>query len=289
MAQLDEEPGIIPTGIRELDERVGGLVIGSMNCVGALSGHGKSAMVTQLARMIAERGDFVLLVSLEMSREEIFNRMVAQKTRIPFNRINRRKIGSGEKARVAAAARELRELPLKVYTDRSVTPASLKAMVRRYKRDVEAGGGRFGAVFLENLQLWETGGKSFSREQEVASSSRTLKILAQEMEIAVVAAVQMNNNLTNRGFGSEPQMSDIRESSAPYHDSSLVVFVHRPAAIWPEDAEKAGTRPDEAQIIIRKNRNGSAGKCVMFWDGDAQTFHQKPPGLPDPADFDEEL
>ena len=266
---------IVPSGLGPLDDVIGGYVEGSTNAICALSGHGKSAALIQSARSIAESGQFVLFVSLEMSDVEVFNRMASQLTSIPFWRITRGRLSDQERSLIRVAAGRIKGWPMKILTARDMTPSKLRASIRSYRREHDG----VGAVFLENIQLWDIGVKTSSREREVAEASRTLKGIAQDEGTAMVLAAQMNNNLKSRGVGTVPDERDIRESTAPFHDASTVVYIVRPGQVWPEESADAGIDPMETRFHVAKNRNGMTQTARMFWDGDAQTFHASPRGV----------
>jgi replicative DNA helicase len=249
--QRDSRFAGVPTGFVDLDELTSGLQPGNLIVVAARPGVGKSSFVTNLARNIAvgegaqgAPGSPVLMFSLEMSRFEIGMRLLCGEARVAWDKVRSGRVATDEWTRIADAAETLHEAPLYIVDSGNVTIVDIRAKARRLRSSRQG----LGLVIVDYLQLMQGHGRSESRQQEVAEISRSLKLLAKELEIPVIAVSQLNRNPESRG-DKRPQLSDLRESGAIEQDADIVMFIHR------EDSDDPQVK-GKADLIVAKHRNG---------------------------------
>src|SRR5207245_1670448 len=238
----------VPTGFVDLDNLLSGLQAGNLIIVAARPGVGKSSFVTNLARNVAvgEGGGGpvpVVMFSLEMSRFEIGMRLLCGEAKVPWEKVRAAKVATEEWTRIVEAAESLHEAPLYIVDSGNVTIVDIRAKARRLRSRREGNG----VIVGDYLQLMSGHIRTESRQQEVAEISRSLKLLAKELEIPVIAVSQLNRNPETRA-DKRPQLSDLRESGSLEQDADIVMFIHRDDT--PDEPEKKG----KADIIVAKHR-----------------------------------
>lgn len=243
----------LPTGFRDLDDLTSGLQPGNLVVIAARPGVGKSSLAINIARNVAvDGGAPVAVFSLEMSRYEIGMRLLCADAKVPWDRIRNRRVGPEDWTRVVSAAGVLQDAPMHIVDAGNVNIVDIRAKARRMRT------GRTGLslIIVDYLQLMTSPGsrRPDNRQQEVAEISRSLKLLAKELRIPVIALSQLNRNPESRA-DKRPQLSDLRESGAIEQDSDLVMFIHRDDA----DPESKG----KAELIISKHRNGPTGSVHL--------------------------
>lgn len=247
-AERPSENRAIPTGIGDLDALIRGLVPGDLDIVAGRPGHGKSTLLAQIAAHAAlDLGHPTLLLTLEMKRFEIYNRIVASRLSIPLQQLNTGKLGDDAWMKLAKQAGVSADAPLWIDDNTSQTVASISALARRWKR-------RHGLKLLviDYLQL-VTPPKAENRQNEVSALSRGLKVLASQLDIPVLVAAQLNRGPEQRA-DKRPQASDLRESGSLENDASVIILVHRE-----EVADPKSVRKGEADLIVDKHRHGQRG------------------------------
>ena len=251
----------LPTGFRDLDGLTSGLQPGNLVIIAARPGIGKSSLATNIARNVAVSGEPVALFSLEMARFEIGMRMLCAEARVPWDRIRAKRVGPDDWTRVVAAAETLHEAPLSIVDAGNVNIVDIRAKARRLK------GSRKGLslIIVDYLQLMTSPAarRPDNRQQEVAEISRSLKLLAKELEIPVLALSQLNRNPEARA-DKRPLLSDLRESGSLEQDSDLVMFIHR------DDADPA--KKNQADLLIAKHRNGPTGSVPLYFEPSLTQF-----------------
>ncbi|MGE5248415.1 MAG: replicative DNA helicase [Verrucomicrobiota bacterium] len=242
----------IPSGFRDLDEVTAGFQKSNMIVVAARPAMGKTSFCLNVAVNAATRHKVpVGIFSLEMSRQELAMRMICSEARVNFQRLRTGQIGQEEMNRLVAAVARLSDAP--IYTDDSgmLSALDLRARARRLKKDKDVG-----LIIIDYLQLMRGSSARSNpdnRVQEVSEISRSMKALAKELDIPVIAISQLSRGVENRS-DKRPQMADLRESGAIEQDSDQILFVYRE-----EMYSKEKTPPDErgvAEIIVGKNRSG---------------------------------
>jgi replicative DNA helicase len=245
----------LPSGFRDLDDLTSGLQPGNLIVIAARPGVGKSSLAMNMARNVAVAGEPVAVFSLEMSRTEIGMRLLCADAKVPWDRIRNKRVGPDDWTRVVAAAERLHDAPLHIVDSGNVNIVDIRAKARRMRT------GRTGLslIIVDYLQLMTSPNarRPDNRQQEVAEISRSLKLLAKELHIPVVALSQLNRNPEARA-DKRPQLSDLRESGAIEQDSDVVMFIHR------DDADPERKR--EAELILAKHRNGPTGSVRLTFE-----------------------
>ena len=245
----------IPSGFRDLDRLTAGFQNSDLVIVAARPGMGKTAICLNFALHAAIRHKIpVAIFSLEMSRQQLALRMICSDARVNFQRLRTGYITQDEINRLVASVGRLSEAP--VYTDDSgvLNALELRAKARRLKKDKN-----IGMVVVDYLQLMRgtaSRAATDNRVQEISEISRSLKALAKEINVPVIAISQLNRGVENRN-DKRPQMADLRESGAIEQDADVILFVYRE-----EMYTKAETPEDKkgiAEIIVGKQRNGPMG------------------------------
>jgi replicative DNA helicase len=256
LERIHERTGLVglPTGFRDLDETLQGLQKGNLVIVAARPGIGKSSLVTNIARNVAVEAQVpVALFSLEMSRMEIGMRLLCSEARVQWHKVRAGMVAAEDWGRIVEAAEVLDPAPVHIIDTGNATIVDIRAKARRLKSQHG-----LGLIIVDYLQLMSSHQRVDNRQQEVAEISRSLKLLAKELEVPVIAVSQLNRD-PERRTDKRPQLADLRESGALEQDSDVVVFIHRDPLS--EDAQAKGT----AEVIIAKHRNGPVGKITLTW------------------------
>ena len=258
----------VPTGFVELDELTGGLHPGQMIIVAARPAMGKSTLAVDFCRsasMHARRADGSFIpscyFSLEMGRMELMMRILAAESGVDMNKLRGgRQMSERDWEDVARAYNPVSEAPLYIDDSPNLTMPEIRSKALRLKQQ-----GDLGLMVIDYLQLMTSGKRVESRQQEVSEFSRSLKLLAKELEVPVVAVAQLNRGPEQR-TGNKPQMSDLRESGSLEQDADIIMLLHRPEYYQPE--ERAG----EADIIVAKHRNGQTRTIPVAFQGHLSRF-----------------
>jgi replicative DNA helicase len=245
----------LSTGFVDLDERLSGLQPSNLVIVGGRPSHGKTALACGLAAHAAlEVGVPVLFFSLEMSRSELMQRLLASEARVDSVRIRNGKLAEADWPKISHAIGRLADAPLYVDDNPALTVMDIRAKARRMQSRL----GSLGLVVVDYLQLMTGRHSAETRQVEVSEISRGLKILARELEVPVVALSQLSRNLELRA-DKRPQLADLRESGSLEQDSDVVLLCHRPEMYDPASPDR-GT----AEIIVAKARNGPTGAPIRL-------------------------
>lgn len=253
----------IESGFIDLDKKISGLNPSSLIILAARPAMGKSAFVLNIAEYVAMHDKVpVMIFSLEMSKEEIANRMLASESEVDSMKIkNGNDLTSEDWLKLGQASGRLSDIPLYIDDTPGLTSAELRAKCRKAKLEKN-----IGLVIIDYLQLMESKTRSPSRQQEISEISRSLKILAKELQIPVIALSQLSRATESR-TDHKPMLSDLRESGAIEQDADIVMFIHREDYYNPETEKK-----NIAEIIIAKNRSGETGTVELAWLGQYTKF-----------------
>lgn len=239
----------IPTSYTDLDRLTGGLRAGQLIVVAGRPGAGKSVCVVDMARCAVFRhGLTVAMFSLEMSKQELGERVISAETRVPLHAIRSAQLEPREFDTIGIGLGRLEGSTWHIHDDaENLTLAAIRARARRIKQRTS----QLDLVIVDYLQLIPSAGtRAENRQQEVAEQSRALKLLAKELGCPVIAVAQLNRGPEQR-TDKRPQLADLRESGAIEQDADVVIFVHR------EDYyDKESPRRGEADLIVAKHRNG---------------------------------
>jgi replicative DNA helicase len=243
----------LPTGFVDLDERTSGLQKGDLIIVAARPAMGKTSFCLNLAQYAsAKTGETVGIFSLEMAKEQLVLRMLCADARVDAHRLRTGNLQEKDWTRLAKAYADLSASKIFIDDSASLTPLEMRAKCRRLK--AEHG---LGLVVIDYLQLCSAPGRAENRQQEIASVSRSLKGLAKELSVPVVALSQLSRAPEAR-TEKRPQLSDLRESGALEQDADVVMFIYREEEYKPTE-ENRGV----AEIIIGKQRNGPTGMLKL--------------------------
>ncbi|RLE29385.1 replicative DNA helicase [Candidatus Acetothermia bacterium] len=255
----------ISTGFTEFDARTGGFRPAEFIVIAGRPGMGKTSFVLTLLRHIAvEQKKRVAIFSLEMTREQLLERLLCAEAKVDLHRLRSGYLPPPKWAALAEAASHLHEAMIFIDDSPSTTVLEIKAKARRIA--MEHG---LDLVIIDYLQLVDAGIRADVREQEIAYISRSLKALARELEIPVIACSQLNRAVERRE-SKRPQLSDLRESGAIEQDADLVVFIHRPDYY----EGQRGSEISESEIIIAKQRNGPLGTFRLHFHKSYVTFYE---------------
>lgn len=251
----------VATGLMDLDKKLAGLQKGNLVVIAGRTSMGKSALATAIATHVALQHGPVALFSLEMSRRE-----VAQRILCSYGSINSLKLKTGQMEEkswgdLTKAAGDLYKLPLFVDEAAGVSVMEMRAKCRRLQRN-----DGLKLVIVDYLQLMQGKDKPENRQTEIAAISRSLKGLAQELDLPVIAVSQLNRQLETR-TDKRPQLSDLRESGAIEQDADVVILIHRDER-YNDESEERGI----AQLIIAKHRSGPTGVVKVSFQEDYTKF-----------------
>ncbi len=252
---MNRDDGIsgIPSGFTDLDKVTSGWQKSDMVVIAARPGMGKTAFVLSLARNVAVQYNHgVAVFSLEMSSLQLVNRLISGEAEIPAEDIRKGNFTKEKFNQFFERTKKLSEAPLFIDDTPALSVFELRAKCRRLKSQND-----INLVIIDYLQLMSAGGSGGNREQEISTISRSIKEIAKELNVPVLALSQLSRSVESRGGDKRPMLSDLRESGAIEQDADIVCFIYRPEYYqldtWPDNTPCAG----QGEIIIAKHRNGS--------------------------------
>jgi len=252
----------VPTGFADLDRITNGLHPGQMIIIAARPAMGKSTLALDFARSASVKHSLPsVFFSLEMSRSEIVMRLLSAEARVSLAHMRTGRMTEDDWTRLARRMGEVADAPLYIDDSPHLNMMEIRAKARRLKQ-------RHGLklVVLDYLQLMSSPRKVENRQQEVSEISRSLKLLAKELEVPIVALSQLNRNAEQRA-DRRPQISDLRESGSLEQDADMVILLHR------EDAyERESPRAGEADLVLAKHRNGPTDTVTVAFQGHYSRF-----------------
>ena len=254
----------VPTGFADLDYRTAGLHNSDLILVAARPAMGKSAFALNIASYAATRANVpVAIFSLEMSKEQMVNRILCSEAMVDSNKVRTGKIDDEDWQKLAEASGVLSESKIFIDDTPGISITEIRAKCRKLKLEQN-----IGLVVIDYLQLVQGSGRRVigSREQEIAEISRSLKILAKEINVPVIALSQLSRAPEQRP-DHRPMLSDLRESGSIEQDADIVTFLYRDD-YYNEDSEKKNI----AEVIIAKHRSGSTGTVELLWLGNYTKF-----------------
>jgi replicative DNA helicase len=253
----------VPTGFLDLDRKTAGLQPADLIIIAGRPSMGKTALALNLAQYAAlEAGTGAAIFSLEMSKEQLVLRMLCSEARVDLSKMRAGFAAERDYPRLAIAAERLSEAPIYIDDTPALSILELRAKARRLKRDREA---KLGLIIVDYLQLMR-GPDTDSREQEISAISRSLKALAKELSLPVVALSQLNRQVEQRSE-KKPVMADLRESGAIEQDADVIMFLYRPCVYDPKNHDER-----EAEVIIGKQRNGPVGTVPLTFFSEYTRF-----------------
>ena len=247
----------IATGFYDLDYKTAGLQPSDLILIAARPSMGKTAFVLNIAEHVAVRNKITTAIfSLEMSKNQLVNRMLAMESRVNAQQIRTGDLNDSDWANLMESARIIGESGLIIDDTPGISVMELRSKCRKFKLEH-----RLGLVIIDYLQLMTGSGRTESRQQEISDISRSLKALAREINCPVIALSQLSRAVEQRP-DKRPMLSDLRESGAIEQDADVVMFIYN------KESERAGI----TEIIIGKQRNGPTGTVELAWQDQCMKF-----------------
>lgn len=256
----------LDTGFIDLNKKLGGFHKSDLILIAARPGMGKTAFALNLVANVAIRSkSSVAVFSLEMSKEQLVQRLLSSQSNVALDNINKGKIADDEWKKLTDAMTVLSSSHIFIDDTPGIKVSEIRSKCRKLK--MEKG---LDMIMIDYLQLMEADGRADNRQQEVSKISRSLKILAKEMNCPVIALSQLSRN-TESGKDHMPKLSDLRDSGAIEQDADIVMFIYRDEYYTKMETKKK----DLAEIIIAKNRHGEISNIELVWIGKIQKFSNK--------------
>lgn len=255
----------IPSGIGELDKMITGLNKSDLIILGARPGMGKTSFALNIARNVASSGRTVCFFSLEMTRDQLAQRVLSSEAGIKSEKMRTGELEGDEWTRLAQAGDQLSKTELYFDETSDITVQQMKAKLRRMRK--------VDLVIIDYLGLMHTAKPTDNRVQEVSEITRSLKIMAKELKVPVIACAQLSRATEAKGKSHKPALADLRDSGSIEQDADIVLFLYRDTYY---DSEKNDDQdmgdPSKAECIVAKNRHGETGTIPLHWDGQFTRF-----------------
>jgi replicative DNA helicase len=272
LCQNKEDFSGVPSGFLDLDRKTSGFQNSDLILVAARPAMGKTSFVLNIAANAALRKYPVAIFNLEMSRTQLVNRILSLESMVELEKMRTGKLDGEDWKKIGFALGPLSKAP--IYIDDSASINTMEMMSKLRKLKLEKG---LGLVIIDYLQLMEGRKKSDSRQQEISDISRSLKVMAKELNVPIIALSQLSRAAEQRQ-DHRPILSDLRESGAIEQDADIVMFIYRDD-YYNEESEKRNI----AEIIIAKHRNGSTGSLDLAWIPQYTKFGNCMYGVPSDA------
>lgn len=265
--EADQYRGLT-TGFPDFDRMCTGLNKSDLVLIGARPAMGKTSFALNMARNVSDNlrkagsDKKVLFFSLEMSKEQLAQRVISTEARIPSHKMRTGELTPSEFEALSAACMHLVDFNLYFDDTSDITVPEMKARIRRLKN--------VSAVFIDYLQLMQSAKKTENRVQEVSDITRSLKLMAKSLMIPVVVCAQLSRGTENRGTSHKPQLADLRESGSIEQDADIVVMLYRPD-YYKSDSKSEEQSPEQlevniAELLVQKNRHGPTGVIKLAWN-----------------------
>jgi len=259
----------VPTGFTDLDTKTSGLQPGDLIVVAGRPSMGKTSLAINIGEHVAiELGMPVAVFSMEMGASQLALRMLGSIGRIDQMRLRTGRLNPDDWTRLSTAIERMQSAPMHIDETPALNSLELRARARRLAREYK----HLGLIIVDYLQLMSSNGVGENRATEISEISRSLKALAKELKVPVIALSQLNRSLEQR-TDKRPVMSDLRESGAIEQDADVILFIYRDEVYNPESTDKG-----VAEIIIGKQRNGPIGRINLRFGGEHTRFDNLAPG-----------
>lgn len=249
----------VPTGFGYLDQMTSGFQKSDLILIAARPAMGKTSFALNIAQYAALHSNVTTAIfNLEMSKEQLASRIICSEAMVSGNQLKDGMLSASDWVRIGENMQRLEKAPIYIDDSSSVTVSDIRAKCRRLKQQHN-----LGLVVIDYLQLMQGSGKNRgdNRQQEVSEISRSLKILAKEIQVPIITLSQLSRGPESR-TNKRPMLSDLRESGAIEQDADIVIFLYRDEYYNPDTPDK-----NMAECIIAKHRNGETGTIKMWWDG----------------------
>jgi replicative DNA helicase len=252
----------VPTGLEKLDLKTAGFQPSDLIIIAARPSMGKTALALNIAQYVGtHRKKGVAVFSLEMSKEQLVLRLLCSEARVDNSKVRTGHLGERDFPRLVDAASRIAEAPVFIDDSPAITVTELRAKARRLNREHP-----LSLIVVDYLQLMRSPGYSHSREQEISDISRSLKALAKELSVPVIALSQLNRSVESRN-DKRPVMSDLRESGAIEQDADIIMFIYRDEVYNQQSPDKG-----VAELIISKQRTGPTGTVRVAFSPEFTRF-----------------
>jgi replicative DNA helicase len=257
----------VPTGFKDLDDKLGGLQKSDLVILAARPSMGKTSLALDLVRNIAlNENKGVAVFSLEMSKDQLVDRFLSAEADVDLWKMRTGRLSDqgpdNDFERIGHALGRLSEAPIYIDDSGSLNAMELRTKARRLQSEHD-----LDLIVVDYLQLMQ-GRTTENRVQEVSEISRGLKLLAKELNVPVLALSQLSRAVEQRGSDKRPQLSDLRESGSIEQDADVVMFIYRDEMYTGNDSKK----PHIAEILIKKHRNGPTGEVELYFDAEKTSF-----------------
>lgn len=253
----------VPTGFTDLDRMTSGLQPGDLVIIAGRPSMGKTSLALNIAEHVAlDVGLPVGVFSMEMSGTQLVMRMLGSVGKLDQHKVRTGQLADEDWRRLTDAVGKLNEAPIHIDETAALNALELRARARRLHRQY----GKLGLIVVDYLQLMSASAQGENRATEISEISRSLKALAKELRVPVVALSQLNRSLEQRP-NKRPVMSDLRESGAIEQDADVILFIYRDEVYNPDSPEKG-----KAEVIIGKQRNGPIGTVTLVFQGEYTRF-----------------
>lgn len=254
MAARGDEIFGVPTGFVDLQKMLGGLQPSDLLIIAGRPGQGKTSFLLSIAKHAAQQRRHVAIFSMEMSNEQVVQRLISHETGIDIQRLRQGKLDEEEWKLFAQAMENLSQTRIFLDDTPAITPTQMRAKCRRLHMEYN-----LDLVVVDYVQLMSGDRRTDNRVQEVSYITRNLKVLARELNVPVLAAAQLSRAVEQRA-DKRPQLSDLRESGSLEQDADIVMFIYRPDLADPETIKQ-----NVAEIVIAKHRNGPTGSIELVF------------------------
>lgn len=256
----------IPSGIGALDKMITGLNKSDLIILGARPGMGKTSFALNIARNVAvNAGKTVCFFSLEMTRDQLAQRMISSEAAIKSEKLRTGELEPEEWTRLTQAGENLSKAEIYFDETSNITVPEMKAKLRRMKR--------VDLVVIDYLGLMHSPRQNDNRVQEISEITRSLKIMAKELKIPIIACAQLSRGTETKGKSHKPALSDLRDSGSIEQDADIVLFLYRDAYYDSEkNSDEDLSDESKAECIVAKNRHGETGVIQLHWDGQYTRF-----------------
>ena len=254
----------VPTGFADLDDKTAGLHGSDLILIAARPAMGKTAFALNIAAHAAIRENVpVAVFNLEMSKDQLVNRMLCMEAMVDSNKVMTGKLDEDDWSKLAGVVGPMSDAGIYIDDTPGISITEIRTKCRKLKMEKD-----IGLIVIDYIQLIQGSGsrKNGSREQEIAEISRSLKILAKELNVPVIALSQLSRAVESRP-DHRPMLSDLRESGSIEQDADIVMFLYRDDYYNPDSEEK-----DISEVIIAKHRAGSTGTIKLLWMGNYTKF-----------------
>lgn len=254
----------IPSGFKDLDEKTCGFQRGDLIIIGGRPAMGKTAFALNIAQHVAiNTREPVAIFSLEMSKEQLALRMLCSESMVNSANVRKGYINKEDWQKLVNAGGKLADAPIFIDDSSGITVLEIRAKARRLKLEYK----ELGLVIIDYLQLMRSRGSFERREQEISDISRSLKALAKELRVPVIALSQLNRGVEQRP-NKRPMLADLRESGAIEQDADLIIFLYRES----EYKKNNPSTKNKAEILLEKQRNGPTGVIPLTYLADCTRF-----------------